>query len=379
MNGGIKCYNEKKIGGNRFMYTTGKSLKWELKKSFHLVLLTIIPLINSIVYFFMNRKIKQKKWKIMGGIFFALQLFVVLVIIFANVAIGSVNNYGSSPKLEDYLGTNYYAKYGSDYKASPEYEEYLKDLEEWEETSVIPEQEEKTAKLADTIEKIKAFTILFSCLLYIIIFTITCVERRKYLKLLSEEDADEVIRFAEEEMENSAVVHQTAKSEVKDSSVVLQSTESEVQGTKEGLSMRWFEFIIYIQLFLNMALNLFNAVNLISGNIYRTRGLEAVAVYDMYPGMQMLDKLRGIMYLAFIVFVIIVRQRLAKYKKNGPQLYLAFLVVQMLVLGIVFDFIAYLMIQNGNFASIIRSVVLFGIVFVGNKIYFNKRKDLFIN
>lgn len=361
------------------MYTTGKSLKWELKKSFHLVLLTIIPLINSIVYFFMNRKIKQKKWKIMGGIFFALQLFVVLVIIFANVAIGSVNNYGSSPKLEDYLGTNYYAKYGSDYKASPEYEEYLKDLEEWEETSVIPEQEEKTAKLADTIEKIKAFTILFSCLLYIIIFTITCVERRKYLKLLSEEDADEVIRFAEEEMENSAVVHQTAKSEVKDSSVVLQSTESEVKGTKEGLSMRWFEFIIYIQLFLNMALNLFNAVNLISGNIYRTRGLEAVAVYDMYPGMQMLDKLRGIMYLAFIVFVIIVRQRLAKYKKNGPQLYLAFLVVQMLVLGIVFDFIAYLMIQNGNFASIIRSVVLFGIVFVGNKIYFNKRKDLFIN
>ena len=362
------------------MYTTGKSLKWELKKSFHLVLLTFIPLINSIVYFLMNRKIKQKKWKIMGGIFFTLQLFVVLVIIFANVAIGSVNNYGSSPKLEDYLGTNYYANYGSDYKASPEYEEYLKDLEEWEETPVTPEQEEKTAKLADTIEKIQAFAILFFYLLYIIIFTITCVERRKYLKLLSdEEDAGETIQFAEGEREDSAVVPQTAKSEVKDSSVVLQSTESEVQGTKEGLSMRWFEFIIYIQLFLNMALNLFNAVNLISGNIYRTRGIEAVAVYDMYPGMQMLDKLRGIMYLALIVFVIIVRQRLAKYKKNGPQLYLAFLVVQMLVLGIVFDFIAYLMIQNGNFASIIRSAVLFGIVFVGNKIYFDKRKDLFIN
>lgn len=44
------------------MKTTERGLGWELKKSIHLILLALFPIINCFAYFLMNKNVKQKRW-----------------------------------------------------------------------------------------------------------------------------------------------------------------------------------------------------------------------------------------------------------------------------------------------------------------------------
>lgn len=330
-----------------------KGLGWEIKKSIHLVILACFPIINSFAYFLMNKKIKQKKWKVMGWVFLLLQLSLILGIVLANSFVGNVDNYGSSPKLEDYLGANYYAEYGSDYKTRPEYEQYLKDLEEWEETPELEEQ--KSGASGSLKEDITTYAVLCFYVLHFAIFITTCIQRDKYLKLLKDKESEE-----------------------EKTSDEVQLLKSEMEPQKEELSMRWFEFVIYIYLFLAMVLKLVNAGRIFSGYIYEKQGIEAATVYSMYPNLSAIDKFGGVMELASAIMAICVRQRLAKYKKNGPNLYLLFFIVQILTLGI-YNMAVYWETQSVNFSIFIGQICSAVIMIVGNKIYFDKRKDLFVN
>lgn len=330
-----------------------KGLGWEIKKSIHLVILACFPLINSFAYFLMNKKIKRKKWKVMGWAFLVLQMSLILGIIFANSFIGNADNNGGSPKLEDYLGANYYAKYGSDYKTRPEYEQYLKDLEEWEET---PEPAEQKSEVSGSLkEDITTYLVCCFFALYGVIFIITCIQRDKYLKLLKDKESEE-----------------------EKTSDEVQSVESEMEPQKEELPMNWFEFVIYIYLFFAVFLKVVNAGRILSGYIYEKQGIEAATVYSMYPNLSAIDKLGGVMELASAIMAICVRQRLAKYKKNGPNLYLLFIIVQILTLGI-YNMAVYWETQSVSFSIVIVQICSAVIMLVGNKIYFDKRKDLFVN
>lgn len=98
----------------------------------------------------------------------------------------------------------------------------------------------------------------------------------------------------------------------------------------------------------------------------------------MYPQLSTLDKLFEIMCLALIVLAIVVRQRLAKYKKDGPNMYLIFILVQIFVGGI-YNAALFIIVQNLNFAPVIGRIVGLVILFTANKVYFDKRKSLFVN
>lgn len=59
-------------------------------------------------------------------------------------------------------------------------------------------------------------------------------------------------------------------------------------------------------------------------------------------------------------------------------MYLIFILVQILILGI-YNVALYIIVQSGDFSRIIGQILGLGILFAVNKVYFDKRKSLFVN
>ena len=141
-------------------------------------------------------------------------------------------------------------------------------------------------------------------------------------------------------------------------------------------SMKWYKFVIYVQLFLTALLNIGSAVSFFSGAQYEG---NVDAVYATFSGMKTLDMLMGAASIAVAVFCVIVRQKLADFKKEGPGWYLILLGVSaaasLLYLIAGSNITGVNLMDSSSISSIAVSVVLI----VVNKSYFDKRKELFVN
>ncbi len=140
--------------------------------------------------------------------------------------------------------------------------------------------------------------------------------------------------------------------------------------------MKWYKFIIYVQLFLTALLNLGSAVSYFTGNQYRG---NVDAVYATFPGMKTLDTLMGVASIAVAVFGVIVRQKLAGFKKEGPRWYLILFGVS--AVASVLYLIAGSNITGINLmdSSSVSSIAVSIVMIVVNKSYFDKRQELFVN
>ena len=150
--------------------------------------------------------------------------------------------------------------------------------------------------------------------------------------------------------------------------------------------MAWFKFIIYFQLFANAVVMVFNAASGIFGLAY---GDSAGIIYAVCPMLKAVDVTYGILCLAFAVTAVLIRQRLAHYRKNAPVLYLSFVGVVM-ASGLIYTFAALAALGTisasvmetgaaGIAANVLGAVVGAAVFFPLNYVYFNKRKELFIN
>lgn len=139
--------------------------------------------------------------------------------------------------------------------------------------------------------------------------------------------------------------------------------------------MKWFKFTIYFQLFANAVLNFFNAMSSFMGLSY---GLEADAVYFVYPGLHTLDMLTGVLYLVLVIFAFITRFQLAKFKKHAPVMLYIFLALNLVLL--IFYLVSASIITGINLInpSNVSNAVVLLILIVCDYIYFNKRKELFV-
>ena len=156
-----------------------------------------------------------------------------------------------------------------------------------------------------------------------------------------------------------------------------QGGEESITEAKKSLpGLGWFKFTIYFSLWANLALNLLNAILMWTGFTY---GVEAEQVYRAFPTLKVTDIFIGVLYLALAVYAVIVRTRLANFKKGSPML------LHILVganLGIT---VLYAMIASGitgiSFASLISGSIaqLMGVavLLVVNIIYYKKHADLF--
>ena len=140
--------------------------------------------------------------------------------------------------------------------------------------------------------------------------------------------------------------------------------------------MKWFKFIIWVQLFLAALTNAGTGIGLLTGFAYVG---YAGDVYATFGGLRILDILIGLLCLALAVAAIYIRFQLSGYKQKGPTLYLCFLLVSIAV-SLVYMLLASLILGTfaGDLSSIISLAANVAAVFL-NRIYFEKRSFLFVN
>ena len=81
--------------------------------------------------------------------------------------------------------------------------------------------------------------------------------------------------------------------------------------------MKWFKFIIYFQLWAGMLVNLVTAGKYFTGAYYEG---NAEMVYRVFPALQPLDIVMGVVCLALAVYAVVVQRALAKFRAKGPML-----------------------------------------------------------
>ena len=84
--------------------------------------------------------------------------------------------------------------------------------------------------------------------------------------------------------------------------------------------MKWYKFIIYVQLFLSALSGLVNGIKYITGSVYGDAS-ERETIYGFFPSMKTVSTITGILMLAAAVVAIIARQKLAGFKHDGPMFY----------------------------------------------------------
>lgn len=152
--------------------------------------------------------------------------------------------------------------------------------------------------------------------------------------------------------------------------------EQEVQ---KMYKMKWFKFIIYVQLFFNAVVFIVQGIPYISGTVY---GEMTEMVYTYYgQALRICDILFGGVNIVLAVVAIVVRMRLAKYKKNGPLCYLIYWGAQG-VFSVAYTLATCVIIgafPSTNIATMV-GVIIGTILALGfNYTYFDNRKELFVN
>ena len=132
--------------------------------------------------------------------------------------------------------------------------------------------------------------------------------------------------------------------------------------------MKWHKFLIYFQLFVAAILNVLNGVQYFAALFSDPDGFGTwSAVYIFY----------GMVSVVLAVLAIYARFRLAKFRKNGPKMYILFLCITC-VLGVL-NLISVMGSEIYVVSSVVRSLFTNGLMLVLTNIYYKKRADLFVN
>ena len=134
------------------------------------------------------------------------------------------------------------------------------------------------------------------------------------------------------------------------------------------LGMKWFHFLIYFVLWLNAIVC----------------ALEGIAVLTVSTGI--VDMVYGGAMIAFALFCIITRSRLAKFKKGAPANLYAFYILGNIVLVLAYNIASLalagalnelptMLLDPEFIGGIVGTIIIIAI----NKVYFGKRKHLFVN
>lgn len=155
--------------------------------------------------------------------------------------------------------------------------------------------------------------------------------------------------------------------------------------------MAWYKFIIWVQLWASAVVFVGAGITMLTGSHYRG---GASLVYDFIPSLHTVDILFGLSLLAFAAYCVYTRFALAKFRRSGPTHYLwvyglsiilpvIYLICVMLILNNAVSGLGSISISDlmgsDSMTELVVYVVFDIIMIVVNKIYFDKRKHLFVN
>lgn len=140
--------------------------------------------------------------------------------------------------------------------------------------------------------------------------------------------------------------------------------------------MKWFKFIIYFQLWAGMLVNLVTAGKYFTGAYYEG---NAEMVYRVFPALQPLDIVMGVVCLALAVYAVVVQRALAKFRAKGPMMYYLMYIVNTAV-TVLYLLIGSIIIGQSVFTAEVAGSIIGSLVMLFVNIpYFNNRKHLFVN
>lgn len=157
-----------------------------------------------------------------------------------------------------------------------------------------------------------------------------------------------------------------------------------------ALPMKWYKFLINFMLFFSAALNAISGVQLIIGDQYRDGNVDMSGlVYSQFGALKTVDVVAGIVLIAFALFTLYVRSRLAGYCKNGPKmllllyilgfaytvLYAAAVYITLASYGVSLNIVDFLLTDG---VTVLTTAVADGVMIVINLEYFRNRKHLFV-
>lgn len=144
------------------------------------------------------------------------------------------------------------------------------------------------------------------------------------------------------------------------------------------LGMAWYKFLIYFALFAGAFLDVIYGICFMSGGVYSIgTDITADAVYEYYGvGLQVLDILYGLYLLAFAVFCLVLRSKLAKYKPDAPKFVCIFFSISAGAPFLYSIISASITLSSLPVEAIISLITGLIILFCNIK-YFKKREHLF--
>jgi len=156
-----------------------------------------------------------------------------------------------------------------------------------------------------------------------------------------------------------------------------------VQDKYCGYPMKWYKWLIYFVLFVTALSCLGNAGMYLTGDMYRQAGGSAQMVYSRFPAMQTVDILMGVLCVAQLVVALMARWKLAGLKADGPK-YLYAVYVFTLIENVIYAAGSAMALAEPitaviDVGSFIGTLLGAGLMLWLNKIYFTKRKALFVN
>lgn len=151
------------------------------------------------------------------------------------------------------------------------------------------------------------------------------------------------------------------------------------QGINSGinLGMKWYKFIIYVQLFLLAISEIVSAIIVFTNNKY---GDSTKYMYFAYSKLKTIDMIDCLLGLIIAVVAIYTRMQLAQFKKRAIADYLSLLIAQ--VVRLIFYAISFYTIierlDSTYIAGVGVQIVALIVMYILNYIYFGKRKHYFV-
>lgn len=169
---------------------------------------------------------------------------------------------------------------------------------------------------------------------------------------------------------------------------VNQDTSKDSQlakATSEGLGMKWFKFLIYFALILSVIVFLFEGLLLLTGSyydyiygaLYGNNYEWKEMIYNTYPLLNIADKIYSLFLIAAAIFFVIIRTRLASFKKDAPSQYITFLLI-LVVVNTIYSITTSFILESADISLLANVFSLVG-RYLLEKAYFTKRNQLFIN
>ena len=141
--------------------------------------------------------------------------------------------------------------------------------------------------------------------------------------------------------------------------------------------MKWYHFVIWVQLFLASVFAFFTAFQYFTGGHYGEGAAELV--YSYYgSGLKILDMIMAVCCVASIVWALYARQQLKNFRRQAPRVYIGYLCFYAtMTIGYLIGASAItkeFLLDTENVTNLITTIIMI----VLNKIYFKKRASLFV-